>query len=128
MTERCGVVVAHGRLAEGLLSALTRVAGEQKNVWALSNQGRGGDELEAEITGILDEHGAGCEAYLLSDMDGGSCGQACRRLLAKGSVRAVFYGVNLPLLVEFVFLQEEPFQQFVAAAIEKGRQALGAHQ
>jgi mannose/fructose-specific phosphotransferase system component IIA len=127
VTERCGVVVAHGRLAEGLLSALTRVAGEQENLWAFSNEGRGGDELEADIARILDERAAGREAYLLSDMDGGSCGQACRRLLAKGSVRAVFYGVNLPLLVEFVFLQDEPFQRFVAATVEKSRQALGAH-
>lgn len=128
MTERCGVVVAHGRLAEGLLSALTRVAGEQGNLWALTNQGRGGEALESEIAGILDERAAGRDAYLLSDMDGGSCGQACRRLLAKGSVRAVFYGVNLPLLVEFVFLQDEPFERFVAAAVEKGRLGLGAHQ
>lgn len=128
MTERCGVVVAHGRLAEGLLSALTRVAGEQENLWVISNEGRGGDELEADIAGILDERAAGREAYLLSDMDGGSCGQACRRLLANGTVRAVFYGVNLPLLVEFVFLQDEPFRRFVAGTVEKSRQALGAHQ
>jgi mannose/fructose-specific phosphotransferase system component IIA len=121
------VVVAHGRLAEGLLSALTRVAGEQGNLWALTNQGRGGEALESEIAGILDERAAGRDAYLLSDMDGGSCGQACRRLLAKGSVRAVFYGVNLPLLVEFVFLQDEPFERFVAAVVEKGRLGLGAH-
>ena len=127
MTGRCGVVVGHGRAAEGLLSALTRVAGEQPNLWAVSNQGRGGDELEAEITGLLDAHCAGRDAYLLSDMDGGSCGQACRRLLAEGRVRAVFFGVNLPLLVEFAFLPELPVEQFVAATLEKSRKALGAH-
>lgn len=127
MTGRCGVVVAHGRLGEGLLSALSRVAGEQDFLWALSNEGLGGADLEAEIAAILDERSAGREAYLLSDMDGGSCGQACRRLLARGSVKAVLYGVNLPLLVEFVFLQEESFESFVTAAVEKGRRALGAH-
>jgi mannose/fructose-specific phosphotransferase system component IIA len=121
------VVVAHGRLAEGLLSALTRVAGEQENLWAISNEGRSGDELELEITGLLEERGAGREAYLLSDLDGGSCGQACGRLLAKGAVRGVFFGVNLPLLVEFVFLQDEKFEQFVTTAVEKSRKALGAH-
>jgi mannose/fructose-specific phosphotransferase system component IIA len=60
-------------------------------------------------------------------MDGGSCGQVCRRLLADGRVRAVFYGVSLPLLIEFVFLQDEPFERFVEDAVEKSRQALGAH-
>lgn len=127
MTGRCGVVVGHGRFAEGLLSALSVVAGEQEHLWALSNQGRDGEELEAEIAGILAARGAGREAYLLSDMDGGSCGQACRRLLSDGRVRAVFYGVSLPLLVEFVFLQDEPFERFVDDAVEKSRKALGAH-
>jgi len=128
VTGRCGVVVAHGRLAEGMLSALTRVAGEQDNLWAISNQGRGGEELEAEITQILDERGAGRQAYLLSDMDGGSCGQACRRLLASGRVKAVFFGINLPLLVEFVFLPDESFERFVTTVVDKGRKALGAHE
>ena len=127
MTGRCGVVVAHGRLGEGLLSALSRVAGEQDFLWALSNEDLGGAELEAEIAAILEERSAGREAYLLSDMEGGSCGQACRRLLARGTVKAVLYGVNLPLLVEFVFLQDQSFERFVTAAVEKGRRALGAH-
>ncbi|HET6363073.1 MAG TPA: hypothetical protein VFH11_13615 [Gemmatimonadota bacterium] len=127
MTGRCGVVVAHGRLADGLLSALSRVAGEQDSLWALSNEGLGGADLEAEIATLLVERSAGRDAYLLSDMEGGSCGQACRRLLARGIVKAIFYGVNLPLLVEFVFLQEESFESFVAAAVEKGRRALGVH-
>lgn len=127
MTDRCGVVVGHGRLAEGLLSALERVAGNQENLWAVSNQERSGDELVEEIVTIFEERGAGREAYLLSDMDGGSCGQACRRLLTEGRVRAVFFGVNLPLLVEFVFLPDQPFEEFVTAAVEKSRKALGAH-
>jgi PTS system N-acetylgalactosamine-specific IIA component len=127
VTERCGVVVGHGRFGEGLLSALSVVAGEQENLWAVSNQGRNGKDLEAEISGILAERRAGREAYLMSDMDGGSSGQACRRLLAGGSVRAVFFGVSLPLLVEFVFLQDEPFERFIENIVGKSRKALGAH-
>jgi mannose/fructose-specific phosphotransferase system component IIA len=127
VTGRCGVVVAHGSLANGLLAALSRVAGEQDSLWALSNEGLGGADLEAKIAGLIEERCAGRDTYLLSDMEGGSCGQACRRLLAKGAVKAVFYGVNLPLLVEFVFLREESFDRFLTAAVEKGRRALGAH-
>ena len=121
------MVVAHGGLADGLLSALSRVAGEQDNLWPLSNQGLGGEELEVRIRDILDERDAGREAYLLSDLDGGSCGQACRRLLSSGRVRGVFFGVNLPLLVEFVFLQDELFERFTTLAVDKARTALGIH-
>ena len=126
MSERCGVVVAHGRLAEGLLSALERVAGEQQALWPVSNSGLGSDELYGEIVRLLEGRAGGRDAYLFSDMDGGSCGQACRRLLADGLVRAVFFGVNLPLLVEFVFLQEEEPETLVQSAVEKSRKALGA--
>jgi mannose/fructose-specific phosphotransferase system component IIA len=42
-------------------------------------------------------------------------------------VRAVFYGVNLPLLIEFVFLQDLPFDEFSEALLKKSRGALGVH-
>jgi len=121
----CGVVVGHGQLAEGLLSALTRVAGAQENLWPVSNDGLGREELMAAVRSIVEERAAGRDVLLFSDMGGGSCGQASRRLLADGIVRAVFFGVNLPLLIEFVFLQEEPFDTMVAAMLSKGRNAVG---
>lgn len=119
------MVVGHGQLAEGLLSALTRVAGAQENLWAVSNDGLGREELVATVRAMVEERAAGRDVLLFSDMSGGSCGQACRRLLADQAVRAVFFGVNLPLLIEFVFLQDEPFDTMVAAMVSKGRNALG---
>lgn len=127
MSDRCGVVVAHGTLAEGFLSALERIAGPQGNLWAVTNDGKDGPAIVAEVRDLLARKAAGREAVLFSDMGGGSCGQSCRRLLADGTVRAVFYGVNLPLLFEFVFLHDQPFDTFVAAMIAKSRDALGVH-
>ena len=125
MTGRCAVVVAHGAMAEGLVSALTRVAGPQENVWALAADAPGG--LADAIEGLLADRAAGREAVLFSDVDGGSCGQACRRLLARGVVRAVFHGVNLPMLFEFVFLQDRPFDQMVDEIVTKSRRSIGVH-
>lgn len=125
MSDRCGVVVAHGRLAEGLLSALERVVGPQDSLWAVSNDDLGAAELTAAVEEIVRERSAGREAVLFSDLDGGSCGQACRRLFDGEVVRAVFFGTNLPLLVEFVFLQGRPFDEFADAMVEKGRRAIG---
>lgn len=125
MTERCGVIVAHGGLADGFLSALTRVAGAQQNLWALSNEALSGEALAAKLGALLDERAEGREVFLFTDLDAGSCGLACRRLLADERVRAVFFGVNLPLLIEFVFLQAEPLEKLVPLMITKGRAALG---
>lgn len=128
MTGRCGVVVAHGQLAEGLLSALTQVAGPQENLWAISNEDMGGRALTEAVETLLAERAKGREAVLFSDVDGGSCGQACRRLLVRGTVRAVFYGVSLPMLFEFVFLQDRSFDEMVDTIVRKGRRAIGVHQ
>lgn len=125
MSGRCGVVVAHGRLADGLLSALDRVAGRQENLWAVSNDGMSGESLVAAIEMLLEERAEGRTPFLFSDLGGGSCGQACRRLVESGVVEALFHGTNLPLLVEFVFLQERPTDELVEALVEKSREAVG---
>lgn len=124
--RRCGVVVGHGLLAEGLLSALVRVAGPQDNLWVVSNDGLGGEELVAAVRSRIEAQAAGREVFLFSDMSGGSCGQACQRLLEQGIARAVVFGINLPLLIEFVFLQEEPLDTLLAAMVSKSRSAIGA--
>lgn len=125
MKGRCGVVVAHGPLAESLLSALARVAGPQENLWAFTNEGLSRDGLVEALRTSIESRAGGREVFLFSDMSGGSCGQACKRLLAEGLARAVFYGINLPLLIEFVFLQDEPLETMIAATVSKSRAAVG---
>ena len=125
MSSLFGVVVAHGHLAEGLLSALASVTGPQDDLLvAVSNRGLGRTELAAAVESALDERSNGRDAVLFTDLEGGSCGQLCRRLLAEDRVRAVFTGVNLPALVEFVFLHDRPFDELATAVVEKSRRAI----
>ena len=119
------MIVAHGGLAEGFLSALTRVAGPQENLWPLSNEALSGEALMTRIGELLDERAGGREVFVFTDLDAGSCGLAGRRLLADERVRAVFFGVNLPLLIEFAFLQAEPLEKLVPLMLAKSRAALG---
>ena len=125
MRERCGVIVAHGELAEGFVSALTRVAGPQKNLWALSNEGLSGEALLESLRSLLDERAGDRDIYLFVDLDGGSCGRICHRMLEDERVRAVFFGINLPLLIEFVFLEEQPHEKLVPLMLNKSRAAVG---
>lgn len=125
MRGRCGVVVAHGDLAEGLLSALARVAGPQEHLWPLSNEGLSGDGLLEALRALLDQRASDREVFLFADLDGGSCGRVCHRLLEDGRVRAIFYGVNLPLLIEFVFLETEPSEKLIPLMLNKSRAAIG---
>ncbi|MDX1660494.1 MAG: PTS N-acetylgalactosamine transporter subunit IIA [Gemmatimonadota bacterium] len=120
MTERCGVVVAHGRLADGLLSALERVAGKQENLWPVSSDGMSRESLLETVTRLLEERSEGREAFLFSDLAGGSCGQVGRRLLDAGHVVAAFHGTNLPVLIEFVFHRAASPEELVEVLTEKG--------
>lgn len=121
---KAAILVAHGSLANGLVSAMEKVLGPQPNVLALSNTGKAPAALEAEITAVVAGLPAGTDVYLLSDLQGGSCGTVCVRAARRSGVRAVFYGVNLTLLLEFVLHQHLPPAAFFDAIVAKARNAV----
>ena len=123
---KLAVVVAHGELARGLVSAMESVLGPQPNVRWVSNTGKAPAALAAEIEMLLRSEGAGRDIYLLSDLRGGSCGLACLRTARAAGVQAVLHGVNLTLLLEFVMLQHLPAAAFLDALLEKTRASVGA--
>mgnify|MGYP002634850391 FL=1 len=68
-----GVVVAHGAMAEGLVSAARRIAGESANgLRALSNDGKSPGQLRSELEEIAGED----RAVVFVDLQAGSCGMA----------------------------------------------------
>ena len=107
---KAAILVAHGSLANGLVSAMEKVLGPAA--------------LEAEITAVVAGLPAGTDVYLLSDLQGGSCGTVCVRAARRSGVRAVFYGVNLTLLLEFVLHQHLPPAAFFDAIVAKARNAV----
>ncbi len=114
-----GVVVAHGVMAEGLVDAVRRIAGGAADALVpLSNEGKGPAELQA----ALREIGGSDPVIVFADMHSGSCGMAafasCRDC---GRRQAVICGVNLPVLLDFVFHREMPLEELVPRLLEKGR-------
>jgi mannose/fructose-specific phosphotransferase system component IIA len=126
-----GVVVAHGGMATGMVDAVRRIAGVGEEVLVpLSNEGKGPDALRAELDRLIG-HG---RVVVFTDMHAGSCAVAARvacrargGTTAEGGGRAVVCGVNLPMLLEFVFNRELPLDQLVPRLVEHGRAAVTAH-
>ncbi len=118
------IVVSHGSLARGLVSAMEKVLGPQPNVFWLSNTGKTPAALEAEIESLVEAKAAGRDVYLLSDLRGGSCATTCIRTSRCSGVRGVFYGTNLTLLLEFVLHQDLPREGFFDALLEKARSSV----
>lgn len=119
-----GVVVGHGDMAQGLVDAVLRIAGGAADgLVAVSNDGKGPEHLCAELERILE----GGRAVVFVDLPSGSCGvaaaQTCRD---RGGARVVICGVNLPMLLDFVFHRDLPLEELGARLVEKGREAIRA--
>jgi mannose/fructose-specific phosphotransferase system component IIA len=116
-----GVVVGHGNLAAALIDAVGGIAGDTASLTAVSNTDCDRGTLEARITEAV---GSG-PAIVFIDMPSGSClFAAMRRLQALDGVRLVT-GVNLAMLLEFVFHSEGDVDEVAAMVTEAGSRAVG---
>ena len=113
-----GVVVAHGEMATGLVNAVSRITGLEEGVLhPVSNEGRSPDQLQEVILASLGEG----RALVFTDLGAGSCTLAARLSCRDRGRVAVVTGVNLPMLLEFVFHREMSFDQLLPRLEDKAR-------
>ena len=113
-----GVVVAHGPMARAMVEAVRRIAGDRADaLHPLSNDGKGPDQLRAD----LDEAMGDGPVVVFVDIQSGSCCMAALSSCRDRARRVVVSGVNLPMLLDFVFHREGPIDEVAARAVEKGR-------
>ena len=97
--ELLGVVVCHASLAGALVQAAEQISGIPGALVPVSNTGCDRDTLEERVLAAL----GGRPAVLFVDLASGSCSFAVlKRLRGEPSVKVVT-GVNLAMLVDFVF-------------------------
>jgi len=121
--ELKGVVVCHGSLAKALVEAAEQISGIRGALAPVSNTGCDRELIEQRIAAAID----GSSAVVFVDMPSGSClfGALQRRRLQTGV--EVVTGVNLAMLVDFVFhrtLSAADAARRAAAAGEKAIRAL----
>jgi mannose/fructose-specific phosphotransferase system component IIA len=119
-----GIVVGHGDMARGLVDAVRRIAGDAAaGLSPVSNDAKGPDALRAEVDAAA---GPGATIVFV-DLQSGSCGlaaaYACRGCAGR---RAVISGVNLPMLLDFVFNRQLSLDELVARLVDRGRSAIQA--
>jgi len=94
-----GVVVSHAALAEALVAAVRTISGVDGVLEAVSNEGCDPEALAARIDKAL---GNG-PAVLFVDLPGGSCLTSALRMSRGRPTVAIVTGVNLAMLLDFVF-------------------------
>ncbi len=116
-----GVVLAHGSMAEGLVSAVRRIAGGAADALiAVSNDSRSPAELKA----MLDDFAREGPVVVFADLQSGSCGMAALSSCREEPGCAVVCGVNLPILLDFVFHRDLPLDELLPRLVVKGREAI----
>jgi mannose/fructose-specific phosphotransferase system component IIA len=115
-----GVVVAHGAVAEALVGAAEEISGIRGALIPVSNAGLGREALEQRVAEAV----AGRRAVLFVDLPSGSClFAAMKGLPARENVRVVT-GVNLVMLLDFLFHREEEIAAAARRAAEAGARAI----
>lgn len=115
-----GVVVAHGELAEAFVSVVGRISGATDGLKAVSNEGLAADALRLKVAELVDSEAT----IIFVDLQGGSCGLASLGVAKDTQNVAVLSGVNLPMLLDFVFHRDLPLERLVERLVEKGRAEL----
>jgi mannose/fructose-specific phosphotransferase system component IIA len=118
--ELRGVVVCHGALAGALVQAAEQISGLPGALVPVSNTGCDRDTLEDRVMAALD----GRSAVVFVDLASGSCLFAVlKRLRTEPSVKVVT-GVNLAMLVDFVFHRTLSPAEAASRAVAAGEKSI----
>ncbi len=113
-----GLIIAHSSLAAGLAAAVRQISGIGDDVLqTVSNDGQGPDALLHTVRNIAGE----APVILFTDLPSGSCAFTARKIAMERPETGIVCGVNLPVLLDFVFHRELPLPDLVDRLVEKGR-------
>ncbi|HEY3012502.1 MAG TPA: hypothetical protein VGJ36_07140 [Gemmatimonadales bacterium] len=118
--ELLGVVVCHSTLAGALVHAAEQISGIHDALVPVSNTGCDRDTLEERVLAALN----GRPAVVFVDLASGSCSFAVlKRLRGEPSVKVVT-GVNLAMLVDFVFHRSLSPTEAATHAVAAGEKSI----
>jgi mannose/fructose-specific phosphotransferase system component IIA len=123
MSERLrGVVLTHGSLCESLVQAVREITGDDECLVAVSNSGLGRDRLCEVVVESLKS----APTVVFVDLPGGSCLQSVLTSTRERDDVALVTGVNLPMLLDFVFNRDVTPAQAAERAADTGVRAIKA--
>ena len=112
------VIVTHADLAEALLATARSVYGEFDGCHAVSNQSKSPEALSRELDAIVSGRG---NYLMMVDYFGGSTCHACLSIARNHSNVRLVSGVNLPMLLAFLYRRDEvTFEELPRELTERG--------
>ena len=120
MNDLRGVIVSHAAVAQALVAAVTAITGIEGALTPVSNEGCGMDALGERLSQAV---GSG-PAVLFVDLPGGSCLTSAARYAKQRADIAVVTGVNLAMLLDFVFHRDISPGEAARRAVDSGSKAI----
>ena len=115
-----GVIVSHAAVAQALVAAVAGITGIEGALVPVSNEGCGTEALAERLREAV---GNG-PAVLFVDLPGGSCLTSSARYAKQHADISVVTGVNLAMLLDFVFHRDVPPADAARRAVEAGGKAI----
>ena len=116
-----GVLLSHGKLAEGMVDTVRRITDLDEGVLvAMSNEGQNPEGLAEQVDALVGNE----PVVVFTDLGSGSCALTAQLTCRENGRRAVVFGMNLPMLLEFVFHRELSLSQLVPRLLEKGKEGV----
>lgn len=116
-----GVLLSHGKLAEGLVDAVRRITDLDEDVLvAMSNEGQSPQGLAEQVDLLV----GSAPIVVFTDLGTGSCALTAQLTCRNQDRRALVFGMNLPMLLEFVFHRELSLSELVPRLLTKGREGV----
>jgi mannose/fructose-specific phosphotransferase system component IIA len=120
LSELRGVIVSHAAVAEALVGAVRAITGVEGALVPVSNEGCDQHALRER----LERATQGAPAVLFVDLPGGSCLTSSLRFARGKADLAVVTGVNLAMLLDFVFHRDVTPATAAQRAAEAGAKAI----
>ncbi len=116
-----GVLLSHGKLAEGLVDAVRRITDlDEDALVAMSNEGQNPQGLAEQVDLLV----GSAPIVVFTDLGTGSCALTAQLTCRDQDRRAMVFGMNLPMLLEFVFHRELSLSELVPRLLTKGREGV----
>jgi mannose/fructose-specific phosphotransferase system component IIA len=119
------LVITHGNIGGELVRVVEMILGSVAGLTALSNAGKSGTDMQADVAAWLAEGDGQNGEIILIDDYGGSCANAAILACGENTERTIVSGVNLAMLLGYVTWRDcDDHSELVAKVIHKGREAI----
>lgn len=119
------IVISHAYMAQGVVSSIKMIAGEQIQIDYICGYVDGNENLEPKVREKLDSLDRNQETIIFTDLFGGSANNAVLRVAGKRNNVHIIAGMNLALILGILFSPEEgDIEKIIRDGIEEAQNGI----